>query len=137
MSDTLSTQKRSALMAIVRSHGNVSTELKVVALFRQFKIKGWRRKQRLPGRPDFVFSGRRVALFVDGCFWHGCPKHYRRPTSNRKYWDAKIERNRKRDRLVNLELRCCGWRVVRIWEHELREPRRAVSKLIAAILNGC
>jgi DNA mismatch endonuclease (patch repair protein) len=67
---------------------------------------------------------------VDGCFWHGCPRCYRRPHSNKKFWDEKVARNRTRDRRVNRELRKLGWRVLRIWEHDL-SPRgtRAVNRI--------
>jgi DNA mismatch endonuclease (patch repair protein) len=69
-------------------------------------------------------------VFVDGCFWHGCPRCYRRPLSNLKYWDAKILRNRQRDRTVKKTLQKLGWRVVRIWAHELRKPERCIRKLL-------
>jgi len=72
------------------------------------------------GRPDFVFPASRVALFVDGCFWHGCPKHYTKPKNNRAFWKRKLDANHARDRQVNRELRRKGWRVLRIWEHDLR-----------------
>ena len=71
-------------------------------------------------RPDFVFRERKVAVFVDGCFWHGCPKCYVRPRQNRKFWDAKFATNNERDRKVNKALKAAGWKVLRIWEHELR-----------------
>jgi DNA mismatch endonuclease (patch repair protein) len=82
-------------------------------------------------RPDFVFRARRVAVFVDGCFWHGCPRHYRRPGSRRAFWDAKIARNQERDREVTRALRRAGWTVLRVWEHELakKNERRLLSRL--------
>lgn len=87
-------------------------------------------RRRLPGKPDIVFTSARVAVFVDGCFWHGCPEHCRRPSSNRAYWNAKIERNVARDRRVDSELKAMGWRVVRVWEHAVREsPARAASRI--------
>jgi DNA mismatch endonuclease (patch repair protein) len=94
-------------------------------------ITGWRRRQPLFGKPDFVFRKQKVAVFVDGCFWHGCPKHGTRPKSNAAFWNDKIHRNINRDRLVNATLRAAGWRVLRIWEHELRRKnaRRLESKL--------
>jgi len=85
------------------------------------------------GHPDFVFRRERVAVFVDGCFWHGCPKCYRRPKSNRKFWDAKAARNRARDAEVTRALRRAGWTVVRIWEHALRHPGRIVWRLGRAL----
>lgn len=74
------------------------------------------------GCPDFVFREEKVAIFVDGCFWHGCKRHLRMPASNAAYWQAKIERNRKRDRQVSRALRQQGWRVIRVWEHTLTCP---------------
>lgn len=96
-------------------------------------LTGWRRNQPLLGKPDFTFRRERVAVFVDGCFWHGCPKCYRRPSSNRKYWDAKIDANRKRDRYVSRELRKLGWKVVRIWQHQLANPARVAGRVIRAL----
>jgi len=131
--DVFSTQKRSQVMAAIKSSGNRSTELTLARIFRRKGIRGWRRNQPLIGRPDFVFRRERVVLFVDGCFWHGCPKHGRRPDSNTEYWDAKFSRNKKRDRLVNRELRKRGWSVVRIWEHELHHEDRLAGKVEAVL----
>lgn len=135
MADTFSKQKRSEVMALIRSHGNKATELRLIAIFREAGIAGWRRKQSLPGKPDFLFRKQRLAVFVDGCFWHGCPKCYRRPASNQTYWDEKIQRNRKRDLLVTRELRKTGWRVLRIWEHQLAEKSkgRLIQRLLSAL----
>jgi len=132
MADIFSQRKRSAVMAAIRSRGNQTTELRLIAVFRASSITGWRRGATLRGmgggrrknekfrvKPDFVFRARRVAVFVDGCFWHGCPRHYRRPGSRRAFWDAKIARNRQRDREVTRALRRAGWKVLRVWEHEL------------------
>jgi DNA mismatch endonuclease (patch repair protein) len=68
-------------------------------------------------RPDIVFTARRIAVFVDGCFWHVCPQHGRQPTSNEWYWTPKLRRNMDRDQLVTTALKEAGWQVVRIWEH--------------------
>lgn len=76
-------------------------------------------------RPDFVFRAQRVAVFVDGCFWHGCPRHGTRPRQNRKFWDEKIARNRARDRHVTRRLRQLGWTVLRLWECALTRQRQA------------
>jgi DNA mismatch endonuclease (patch repair protein) len=83
----------------------------------------------LVGKPDFVFPIRRLVVFVDGCFWHGCPKCQRIPSSNVPYWDRKIERNRIRDRAVNTSLRRSGWRVLRIWEHQLERTGSVVARV--------
>jgi DNA mismatch endonuclease, patch repair protein len=116
-------------MSLIRSRGNSATELRLIEIFREFGITGWRRNQPLLGKPDFIFRAKRVAVFVDGCFWHGCPKCYKRPGSNQMFWDTKIATNRKRDRYVNRELRKLGWQVVRIWQHQLKRPARTVAKL--------
>jgi DNA mismatch endonuclease, patch repair protein len=131
MADIYSLRKRSELMSRIRGKGNRATELRLIAIFRRFSISGWRRTQRLPGRPDFVFRHRRLAVFVDGCFWHGCVKHRTLPITNRSFWRKKLERNIARDRLVNLTLRRNGWRVLRVWQHELR--RKNETRLLKRI----
>lgn len=120
-------------MAAVRSCGNKSTEQRLAALFRCNGIKGWRRHSALPGKPDFVFRQQRIALFVDGCFWHGCPRHLRLPATNREYWKKKIARNRLRDRNVTLKLRENGWCVLRVWEHEFARETRLLSRVARAL----
>ena len=121
-------------MSRVHGRGNKDTELALVKMFRQHGITGWRRHQSIFGRPDFIFRRRKVAVYVDGCFWHGCPKCHRRPKSNRKFWDAKITQNRKRDRKVSRKLRRLGWRVVRIWEHDLAKRGGACIQRIQGVL---
>jgi DNA mismatch endonuclease (patch repair protein) len=84
-------------------------------------IVGWRRGQKLLGKPDFVFRREKVIVFVDGCFWHGCPKpkHAPLPKNRGEWWAAKLQKNKDRDRLVTRELRKQGWRVLRVWECDL------------------
>src|SRR5437016_12754435 len=118
--DVFSRDERSRIMSRIRSRANATTELRLIQLFRRHKITGWRRNQHLPGKPDFVFREKRMVVFVDGCFWHGCPRCYRRPLSNLAYWDAKVLGNKKRDRRIKRTLQKLGWRVVRIWAHELK-----------------
>lgn len=129
--DTLCREARSRNMAAIRSRGNRSTERALRARLIQAGIRGWRVcAQDIEGCPDFVFDAHRFTIFVDGCFWHGCPKCHRPPSSNTDYWTAKLARNRKRDRRVTETLRTSGWRVLRIWEHELElTPARALSKV--------
>ncbi|MCC5878243.1 MAG: DNA mismatch endonuclease Vsr [Candidatus Sumerlaeia bacterium] len=131
MTDVFSKKKRSQVMSRIRGGGNVSTEKRMIQLLRQHKITGWRRNWPLPGKPDFSFPKRRVVLFVDGCFWHRCPKCYRKPATNAEFWEAKIGRNVERDREVGRELRQRGWTVLRVWEHELKTglPRRVFRVL--------
>lgn len=86
----------------------------------------------LPGKPDVCFTRARLAVFVDGCFWHGCPVHGTRPKSNQIYWKAKIEGNRFRDLAVLDKLESVGWHGVRLWEHELAEDMETVVERIKA-----
>jgi DNA mismatch endonuclease (patch repair protein) len=142
MTDVLTKKKRSAVMAAIRSTGNKDTELRLMNMFRQHGITGWRRHQAIFGKPDFVFLRERIAVFVDGCYWHGCRWHCRMPKSNTLFWKRKITANRRHDRIVSAKLRKTGWMVIRIWEHSLRdesacvimvkealESRRAINKL--------
>ncbi len=126
MADVFTRKKRSEVMSRIRSRGNLSTEMRMIALMREHGIKGWRRHRRLPGRPDFVFMRERVAVFVDGCFWHGCPVHYVVPRTAAGFWRAKISGNRDRDRRNSRMLGKLGWRVVRLWEHDFKKGGRAV-----------
>jgi len=115
-------------MAAVKSRGNQSTEVKILTLFRQEKIIGWRRHYRVIGRPDFCWPKQKLALFLDGCFWHGCPRCYSTPKSNVRFWKTKMTTNRKRDKEVARALRKKGWTVLRLWECRLAN-RRFVSRI--------
>jgi DNA mismatch endonuclease (patch repair protein) len=134
MADVFSKEKRSEIMSRIKGKGNRNTELVLVSFFRRHKFTGWRRHRNLPGKPDFSFRKVKVALFVDGCFWHGCPAHYRQPKANVKFWKEKITGNISRDRRVNRLLRSAGWRVVRIWQHELVAKNQ--SKLLLKLIRN-
>jgi DNA mismatch endonuclease (patch repair protein) len=90
----------------------------------------------LPGRPDLVLSSSRVAVFVDGCFWHGCPEHYVRPRSRTRFWAEKLCRNVQRDCEQYAQLVSLGWRVVRLWEHEVLANSRAALRTVVAATNA-
>lgn len=114
-------------MALIRGNGNKDTELRMIMLFRARRIRGWRRNAKVFGKPDFVFPKQRVAVFVDGCFWHrhpGCKFSYT-PKSRAEFWLPKFERNIARDRLVTRTLRKADWRVLRIWECQLAPAKVA------------
>ncbi len=101
-----------------------------VALLQALQIRNFRvetDRTDLPGRPDLVLPVRRVAIFVNGCFWHGCPKHFVVPKNNRGWWIEKIDGNRRRDRRKATHLRRLGWLVVTVWEHE--DPSRAAQRI--------
>ena len=131
MADVFTKAKRSDVMSRIRSRGNKDTELALIRVFRAHHITGWRRHQPVFGKPDFVFPKHRVAVFVDGCFWHGCPQHATKPRNNAAFWRKKFAANTRRDRLVTRTLRNGGWRVLRIWEHEL--ARKNAVRLVARL----
>lgn len=133
MPDVFSKRARSKIMATIRSDGNKSTELRLVAILRAHAIRGWRRHFRMIGRPDFVFLKHKLAIFVDGCFWHGCPWHYRPPRARPEYWHPKLARNKSRDRRNSLDLRRRGWTVLRIWEHQLKGGARVARRIASAL----
>jgi DNA mismatch endonuclease (patch repair protein) len=122
-------------MSAVRGRGNRSTELRLVSLLRAHHIVGWRRGVALPGKPDFVFRNGKVVVFVDGCFWHGCPRHGRTPKTRVAFWKAKLARNVQRDRLVSRSLHESGWTVLRIWECALtrHHAKRTIKRIIRAL----
>lgn len=141
MADVFSIAKRSEVMSRIRSRGNRATELLLAQLLRQMGITGWRRhceiriqnpkSRNFRVKPDFVFLNRRIALFVDGCFWHACPQHMAMPSTNAAFWIEKLEANRARDQVVNRTLRRAGWRILRIWEHELvRKNEKTLQKRV-------
>ena len=132
--DSVSPETRSKVMAKVRSQRNRSTEGRLRARLIRSGIRGWTMNAPdLCGKPDFVFRAERVAVFVDGCFWHGCRACQRVPSSNVGYWDSKIARNRKRDRSVTARLRRDGWKVLRIWEHRLKSLEPIVKRIVRAL----
>jgi DNA mismatch endonuclease (patch repair protein) len=133
MGDMFTPAERSRIMSKVKSRNNVATELRLVLIFKEFGIRGWRRRMVVFGRPDFVFPAARLAVFVDGCFWHACPAHGSLPETNRAFWTQKFGRNKERDRVVSLKLKGLGWRVLRLWQHDLREPDRVARRILRLI----
>jgi DNA mismatch endonuclease (patch repair protein) len=159
MADIFTKAKRSEVMSRIRSRGNQDTEVVLAKLLRRHQITGWRRqlqlkiknlklktafpvrpkqKLRTPQsalrilkvRPDFVFRKQKLAIFVDGCFWHGCPRHGTQPRGNRAFWQKKFATNLARDRRVNRALRAAKWRVVRIWECDLKKkPLQCLERI--------
>ena len=124
MTDVFDGKKRSEIMKKVRSRNNKSTELKLIQVFRENSIKGWRRGYPVKGHPDFVFLDKKIAVFVEGCFWHGHDCRNTRPADNADYWTKKRERNMKHDKEITELFEKRGWRVIRIWECELKKKNR-------------
>ncbi|HOC92731.1 MAG TPA: very short patch repair endonuclease [bacterium] len=126
MADIVDKATRSQYMAAIKSRGNASTEKKMLSLLRNNRLNGWRRHYKIPGTPDFCWPRQKIALFVDGCFWHGCPHCYTPPKSNVAYWEDKIDINKRHDRKVTSKLRREGWSVIRVWECQLKYKRTIV-----------
>jgi len=137
---TFGNLSRSQLMAKVKSQGNTSTELRMIKLLKKYGLKGWRRNTSLDGKPDFVWRKEKVVLFVDGCFWHGhnCERNLT-PKTNAEYWHHKMDKNKERDYRVNEILLKKGWKVVRVWECQLKKrPGEFLKCLLNALDNiGC
>ena len=123
MADIFSKENRSDIMRKVKSQNNKSTELRLIEIFRQHHISGWKRRYPVKGHPDFVFLKEHVAVFVDGCFWHGHNCRNTHPKNNEEYWNRKRERNIKHDKEVTALFESRGWVVLRIWECELNKAR--------------
>jgi len=129
--DRVTRKVRSKIMASVASSGNRSTEQRMELILRRNHIAGFRRQWPVAGKPDFAWPKMKVALFVDGCFWHGCPRCKRPSKSNVKFWRAKILANRRRDLRVSRKLRTEGWRVLRVRECSVTE-KRTLSRIVRA-----
>jgi len=132
MADIFDKETRSKVMSKISSKRNKSTEMKLISIFNLYDIRGWRRDYPVKGRPDFVFLSKKVAIFVDGCFWHGHDCRNTRPKDNAEFWQKKRERNIARDNQVNTMFENRGWTVIRIWECELKknELPEKLSKLL-------
>ncbi len=126
MADTFTKEKRSEIMRAVKSNENKSTELRLIQFFKDNHIVGWRRKYNVKGHPDFVFLDKRIAIFVDGCFWHGHDCRNTRPSDDAEYWSQKRKRNIERDKRTTELFQKRGWTVIRIWECELKKKNYPV-----------
>lgn len=124
MADIFEKEKRSDIMHRVRSKNNKSTELKLIKIFKENHMIGWKRNYPVKGHPDFVFLDKKIAVFVDGCFWHGHNCRNTIPTSNTEYWEKKRARNIEHDLKITSIFEKRGWTVLRIWECELKNKNR-------------
>jgi len=133
MADVVSKKKRSEIMRAVRSK-----DTKIEVVFRKALWKqGFRYSKnsgKYFGKPDLVLKKFKAVIFLDSCFWHGCKKHCRIPATNKKYWVDKIDRNKKRDKEVNKFYKKTGWKIIRIWEHDIsKDKNKAIKKIIKFI----
>lgn len=126
MADVFSKDKRSQIMKNVKSSGNKSTEEKLISYFKENRIVGWKRHYSVKGHPDFVFLDKKIAIFVDGCFWHGHDCRNTRPSDNAEYWEKKRQKNKEHDKGVTELFLKREWNVIRIWECELQKKNRNI-----------
>jgi DNA mismatch endonuclease (patch repair protein) len=125
--------KRAKNMSSIHGKNNLSTEICLKMAFVRSGLKGWKlHSKELPGTPDFYFQQAKLAIFVDGCFWHGCPKCGHIPKTRPEFWEAKINRTKQRDREKRTKLRGLGISSLSIWEHDLKE-KSGVDKVTKKI----
>lgn len=133
MPDVMTPPQRSFNMSRIRGK-NTLPETVIRSRLRAVGIRGYRIHSNLPGRPDIVFKGAKLAIFIDGCFWHKCPVDYQEPETRRDFWANKIGGNVSRDREVDKVLKDSGWTVLRIWEHEVRRsPESAIGSIVRCL----
>jgi DNA mismatch endonuclease, patch repair protein len=136
MPDRFPKETRSKIMKAIKSTGT-KLEVTVMDALEKRGYKFVRNDKELTGKPDLSFKEIRTIIFVDSCFWHGCPIHYKRPKSNQEYWDKKFERNRARDEVVNQHYIEEGWGIMRVWEHELKEDFDGTIEDIIGFIEEC
>lgn len=134
MSDVLTPAQRSFCMSRNRGKDTKPEILLRKALWR--RGLRYRLHSELPGKPDLVFPGQRAVVFVDGCFWHGCPEHFQPPRTNAEFWREKIAATQRRDIRTGEKLTAAGWAVFRVWEHEIRADLAGCAARIGKRLFG-
>jgi DNA mismatch endonuclease (patch repair protein) len=133
MTDVLTQEQRRLNMSHIRAK-NTGPEVKLRKLLFAHGTRGYRIHFDLPGKPDIVFTKKKIAIFIDGCFWHKCPICFKEPETRNEFWMKKIQSNIDRDKKVNAQLKTEGWTILRLWEHEIRkDPENAVKKIITII----
>lgn len=133
MSDVLTEEQRRYNMSRIKGR-DTGPELKLRKTLFRMGVRGYRLNSKLPGKPDLVFIRKRLAVFIDGCFWHKCPNHFVKPETRTEFWMNKIDGNVRHDDAVNAKLKDTGWRVLRFWEHEIREnPEKVVLKIVECL----
>jgi len=135
MTDVLTPEQRKLNMSCIRAK-NTGPEVKLRKLLYAEGVRGYRIHYKLPGKPDIVFTKKRIAIFIDGCFWHKCPDCFQEPETRKEFWMKKIQSNIDRDKRVNEQLKNDAWTIVRIWEHEIRkDPDNTVKKILLLLRN--
>ena len=133
MTDVLSFNQRKYNMSCIRGK-NTGPEIKLRKLLWSQGIRGYRIHFNLPGKPDIVFTKNKVAIFIDGCFWHKCPVDFQEPETRKEFWMKKINSNVERDTKITRQLQDDGWTVIRFWEHEVRkQPGDVIEKILLSL----
>ena|SRR5436309_14584228 len=133
MTDIMTKAQRSRLMSRIRDR-DTKPELEIRRRLFSGGLKGYRLRPKLPGKPDIVFGKAKVAVFIDGCFWHGCPRCYTRPATRQRYWDNKLAKNMSRDRIIDASLKATGWKPLHFWEHEVRKNPESIVRRVRSSL---
>ncbi len=133
--ESIDNKGRSQLMSRIRSKRNKSTEIKFSMILVRAGICGWKiRPPEVFGHPDIIFPKYQLAIFIDGCFWHCCPRCGHIPKTNQEYWIKKLKGNIERDNRQRIKLRNDGWIIYRFWEHELNDSQKIINKLNFALI---
>ena len=129
MTDVLTLEQRKLNMSRIRGK-NTGPELKLRKLLFSNGIRGYRIHYDLPGKPDIVFVKKKIAIFIDGCFWHKCPVDFQEPETRKEFWMKKINSNVDHDKKINTQLQDEGWLVIRFWEHDVRKKPDEIVEII-------
>lgn len=130
MTDVHSNKQRSYNMSRILGR-NTGPEITLRQLLYSKGLRGYRLRSKLLGKPDVVFNRYKLVIFIDGCFWHKCPKCFVQPQTRKLFWKTKINNNVERDRKINQKLKKIGWTVIRLWEHEVnKNPDKCLNKII-------
>lgn len=129
MTDVLTPEQRKKNMSAIKGK-NTKPEIKIRKLLWENGIRGYRIHYDLPGKPDITFTKYKIAIFIDGCYWHKCPECFREPKTNTEFWMKKINGNVERDQKITKELEDSGWTVLRFWEHEVRKDTENIISII-------
>jgi DNA mismatch endonuclease, patch repair protein len=132
--DVMNPEQRSRCMSRIKNK-NTKPEISLRKILWRMGLR-YRLNSKLPGKPDIVFNKQKLAIFVDGYFWHGCPEHGTSPKTNERFWAEKLSTNIKRDRKVDRELENMGWFVIRIWEHEINSDVYSSASKISGLLDN-
>jgi DNA mismatch endonuclease (patch repair protein) len=133
--DTVNKTTRSRVMSMVKSKGTMLENALLLKLWKN-GIRYRKHNPTLFGKPDISITGKKIVIFIDSCFWHGCREHLRIPKSNIEYWTNKIERNKKRDQAVNAYYREKKWRILRFWEHSIKKDFELVANEIINVFSS-